>query len=197
MRAVVISSDNRSRLIQAATEAFLEEGYRVSVDRIAARAGVAKQTLYNHFTTKDELLGEVARSCAESTLIHLQAQNGDLRPALLSFAAVYRSRALSDSGLAMFRSIIGEAAKVPDLARSVFVKGTDKTAKGLAAFLERAMAAGKLRSDDSHFAADMLMGMLMALDRPRRLAGQRPLSAKAESARIERIVDCFLRAFAP
>lgn len=197
MRGEAVSSDNRSRLIQAATEVFLEEGYRASVDRIAARAGVAKQTLYNHFATKDDLLGEVARNCAEATLVHLQAQNGELRTALLSFAAVYRSRALSDSGLALFRSIVGEVAHVPAVAKAVFVKGTDKTANGLAIFLDRAMTAGKLRRDDARFAADMLLGMLLALDRPRRLAGQRPLSAKAEAARVERIVDCFLRAFAP
>jgi TetR/AcrR family transcriptional repressor of mexJK operon len=197
MQSVDNAGDSRSRLIQAATEVFLAEGYRASVDRIAARAGVAKQTLYNHFSTKDELLGEVARSCADSTLVHLQAGSGDLRPALLNFAAVYRSRALSDDGLALFRSIAGEIAKVPALARSLFNQGSDKTARGLAAFLERAMKSGQLRRDDSRFAADMLMGMLLALDRPRRLAGQRPLSAKAEAERVQHIVDCFLRAFAP
>jgi TetR/AcrR family transcriptional repressor of mexJK operon len=197
MGTVAISNENRNRLIQAATEAFLEEGYRASVDRIAARAGVAKQTLYNHFATKDELFGEVARSCAESTLGHLNAQNGELRTVLLNFAADYRSRALSDSGLALFRTIVGEMAQVTELARSVFAKGTEKTAKGLAAFLDRAMVAGNLRRDDAQFAAEMLLSMLLALDRPRRLAGHRPLSAKAESARVERIVDCFLRAFAP
>jgi len=192
----LVAAENRHRLIQAATEAFLAEGYRVSVDRIAARAGVAKQTLYNHFATKDELLGEVARSCAESTLVHLQ-RGGELRPALLSFAAVYRNRVLSDSGLALFKTIVGEMAKVPELARSVFVKGTEKTARGLADFLQSAMDAGDLRRDDARFAAEMFIGMLLSLDRPRRLAGQKPLSAKAEAARVERIVDCFLRAFAP
>ena len=52
---VPASSTCRERLILAASQALMEEGYRASVDRIAALAGVAKQTLYNHFTSKEEL----------------------------------------------------------------------------------------------------------------------------------------------
>ena len=51
-------AETRNRLIQAAREAFMAEGYRASVEGIAARAGVAKQTLYNHFPSKDELFSE-------------------------------------------------------------------------------------------------------------------------------------------
>ena len=190
------SSDNRSRLVQAATEVFLEEGYGASVDRIAARAGVAKQTLYNHFACKDELFGEVARQATESILGTLEGADGDLRAALLRFAAAYRSRALSDGGLALYRTISGQMAKAPALAGEVFAKCTDKTARGLAGVLGAAMAAGALCRDDAQFAAEMLMSMLIALDRPRRLAGYKALSARAEKARQARIVDCFLRAFA-
>ncbi|MBN8764196.1 MAG: helix-turn-helix transcriptional regulator, partial [Thiobacillus sp.] len=48
----------RERLLAAACEAFCEEGYQVSIDHIAARAQVARQTLYNYFHSKDELFGE-------------------------------------------------------------------------------------------------------------------------------------------
>lgn len=47
----------RARLIQAASHLFYREGIgRVSVDAVAAKAGVTKRTLYYHFPSKDDLV---------------------------------------------------------------------------------------------------------------------------------------------
>ncbi|MGA7271551.1 MAG: helix-turn-helix domain-containing protein, partial [Acidimicrobiia bacterium] len=40
---------NRERLLEAATEIFLEYGAEAPLDAIAARAGVGIGTLYRHF----------------------------------------------------------------------------------------------------------------------------------------------------
>jgi len=51
------SDDTRSRILSAATKLFYGEGIRtVSVDAVAARAGVTKRTLYYHFKSKDSLV---------------------------------------------------------------------------------------------------------------------------------------------
>ena len=39
-----IANDNRNRLLRAAVEIFMEEGYGASMDRIASRAGMAGPT---------------------------------------------------------------------------------------------------------------------------------------------------------
>ena len=50
-------SDARQRLIETAEQLFYADGiHAVGIDRIIAEAGVAKMTLYNHFSSKDELL---------------------------------------------------------------------------------------------------------------------------------------------
>ena len=47
----------RERLLVAADELFYEEGvHSVGIDRVIARAGVAKATLYHAFGSKDELV---------------------------------------------------------------------------------------------------------------------------------------------
>jgi AcrR family transcriptional regulator len=47
----------RERLLQAADELFYEEGVHiVGIDRVLARAGVAKASLYGTFGSKDELV---------------------------------------------------------------------------------------------------------------------------------------------
>lgn len=49
-------SDPRERIERAAYQLFSQHGIRaVGVDALAARAGVAKMTLYRHYPTKDDL----------------------------------------------------------------------------------------------------------------------------------------------
>ncbi|MDD5248078.1 MAG: TetR/AcrR family transcriptional regulator [Rhodocyclaceae bacterium] len=190
-------ADSRQRLLDAATDVFMEEGYHASVDRIAAKAGVAKQTLYNHFPSKDVLFGEVARRCTASILVPLDGDVSDVRESLLRFGALFRVKLLGDEGLAAFRALIAEVGRFPALARAFYDNGPAQTARRLAEFLERAMQKGAVRRDDPMFAAQMLLGMLGGVERTGRLCGQPGLAAEAEAQRLAHIVDCFLLAFAP
>jgi AcrR family transcriptional regulator len=190
------SADTRKRLVLAAREAFMKEGYRASVDGIAARAGVAKQTLYNHFPSKDDLFSEAATLSSSAIAVSLEGDTNDVRASLLRFATTFRQRVLGDDGLAMFRALTAETARFPALAQAFFAKGANRTAGRLADFLRRAMADGRLRQDDPRFAAEMLMGMLGGVEHIRRLCTA-PRPDVAEDIRIEQIVDCFLRAYTP
>lgn len=184
----------RQRLLEAACEAFREEGYQVSIDRIAARAQVARQTLYNHFHSKDELFGEVVRHSVQSVLVTLDG-DGDLRVTLLAFGDAYRTRLLSPTGIAIFRTMVAEAPRFPELAKQFFRQGPQTTRKRLADYLARAMEAGRLRRDDPDFAAEMLTAMLLDLDRLRGLIDLQ--TELLDSTKTARVVDCFLRTFAP
>ncbi|NNE79258.1 MAG: TetR/AcrR family transcriptional regulator [Silicimonas sp.] len=53
-------ADTKQKILRAAYELFYRQGIsRVSVDAIAARAGVTKRTVYYHFASKDEIAGGV------------------------------------------------------------------------------------------------------------------------------------------
>ena len=196
----IVATDNRQRLIRAATETFMEEGYRASMDHIAARAGVARQTVYNHFTSKDDLFSEVAHIAARAILVSLDGDGGDIRERLLHFATALRQRVLGDEGLAMYRILSAEVPRFPALGQAFFDKGSKQTARRLADFLARAMNEGTLRRDEPLFAAQTLMGMLYGYEHTRRLfcvSGTACPVLDAEQTKVAQIVDCFLRAFAP
>lgn len=56
------ASRSREKLLRAATELLVEAGPRgVTVDAVAETSGVAKSTLYRHYSTRDELLIDVVR----------------------------------------------------------------------------------------------------------------------------------------
>lgn len=193
-----VRSDNRARLMQAAAEAFLADGYRTSVDDIARRAGVVKQTLYHHFKSKDRLFEEVARELAKGILISLPGEPAGLRGDLVRFGTLLRRHVLGREGLGLFRTLSAEMPRFRVLARAIYAGSAGETRRRLAEFLARAMDRGLLRRDDAEFAADMLLGMLAGQDRMRRLFGVEPaLSGKGEDVRTGKIIDCFLRAFDP
>ena len=51
------SDTTRERIISAASKLFYDQGIRaVSVDAVAAKAGLTKRTLYYHFRSKDDLV---------------------------------------------------------------------------------------------------------------------------------------------
>ena len=185
---------NRERVLRAATAAFTLDGYRASIDRIALRAGVAKQTVYAHFHSKDDLFKEVVREMASRVLVQLDAES-DLRAGLLGFALAYRSRVLRPEGVAMFRTLTAEIPRFPSIARAIYEAGSGETARGLARYLERAMRDGRLRRDDPRFAAEMLLGMLVGPDRIKRLFGVARFYAAGEARRAARVVDSFLRMY--
>jgi TetR/AcrR family transcriptional repressor of mexJK operon len=187
---------HRERVLRAATSSFLSRGYRSSVDDIARRAGVAKQTVYHHFPSKDALFKAVALDLATGVLLELESPPQDLRAGLLRFALAYRSRALGPQGIATFRTLVPEVMRFPALARSMYAGSAGELVRRLAQHLLQAMDARQMRRDDPELAAEMLLSMLAGQDRIKRLFGV-PRSTESEIHRSTRIVDCFLRAYQP
>ncbi|MFA9390527.1 MAG: TetR/AcrR family transcriptional regulator [Prolixibacteraceae bacterium] len=48
--------DKKQKYINKALVIFKQEGLRLSIDELAAKMGISKKTLYNHFDSKDTLL---------------------------------------------------------------------------------------------------------------------------------------------
>ena len=58
--------DTRRRILENAYRLFYREGFqRAGVDALAEAAGVTKRTLYNHFPSKDALIGAVLEAQAD------------------------------------------------------------------------------------------------------------------------------------
>jgi TetR/AcrR family transcriptional regulator, mexJK operon transcriptional repressor len=177
---------HRERVLRAATSSFLARGYGSSVDDIARRAGVAKQTVYQHFANKDELFKAVAGDLAKRVLVKLEG--GDIRQSLIRFAVEYRKRALGAQGIATFRTLVPEVPRFRAVARDMYANSAGQMVRRLAEFLKE-----KLEAPDPEFSAEMLLSMLAGLDRMKRLFALPP-GPESESARAARIVDLFLKA---
>src|SRR6201994_246 len=60
------SEDSRNAILQAATDLVVEQGYAaVSIEKIAQRAGVGKQTIYRWWPSKGDVLMEALAGKAD------------------------------------------------------------------------------------------------------------------------------------
>ena len=184
-------------VIVAARAVFCEMGYRASIDKVAVRAGVARQTIYNRFGNKQALFEMAIDHFCEEMLAPLAVNEGCIRERLLRFAVAFRAQVLSPESINTHRVLVCEAPRFPELARRHFELCIDRTARQLAVQLEAAMQAGVLRQADSFEAATFLFDLLTGYDHLKSvIAGVRP-DPSGETAKVIRIVDTFLRAFQP
>lgn len=175
-----------------------ERGFRISMEAVAARAGCSKQTLYAHFGSKQELLRGVIAEHQELATARLSPTPEAPREALLAFAEEHLRHLSDPSVVAASQLLAAEAHQFPQEARDLYRDACDTLLRRLATWLQHAMDQGRLRHDDPHYAAELLLSMIVGMDFERQRfgvahrAGDRARRRWAESA-----VDAFLRAFAP
>lgn len=56
---------NKNKYIDKAISVLKQDGLRLSLEEIAGKMGITKKTLYNHFSSKDELLKECIQSISD------------------------------------------------------------------------------------------------------------------------------------
>lgn len=127
----VSSIEKREQILQGAMQVFLAHGYAgTSMDRVAATAGVSKQTIYSHFQDKQGLFTVLI----ERVTIHrLQNDLGSEplcgEPAILlrRVAHAFLDRMSSPDYLNLLRVIVAESGRFPELAelynRTVIQRG--------------------------------------------------------------------------
>ncbi|MBF0191972.1 MAG: TetR/AcrR family transcriptional regulator [Magnetococcales bacterium] len=187
----------RAEMLQVARRVFLERGLSASMEQLACEMGMARQTLYNHFESKDRLYAEMIRATAESFLFSLRADDTDFREYLIQFGLNIRKILLADDGVGLFRLMVAETARRPELAEIVYHSGPGNTLSQLRGVMESAMARGNIREAEADFAAEMLLSMLLGVEQVLRVLGRPERSVEAERQRVVLIVESFLRAFAP
>jgi AcrR family transcriptional regulator len=144
--------ERREGILKVAYAAFLNDGYAAtSMSSIAAKVGGSKATLYNYFSSKEELFAAVIEEkCRDfqELLFDAEVDTQDFRRALTRLVDKIVRRWLQDDNIATYRLITAETARFPELGRAFYMSGRHKGKQMLADYFARAQKAGDLTSAD-------------------------------------------------
>jgi len=153
-------------VLEAAHELFMAKGYEAaSMDAVAKAAGVSKATVYAHFNSKDELFAAiVTRICGQLTReIRAVIEAGlPLRQALLDIGGRFLEVLTDPKRVRMFRMVMGEVDRFPELGRVFYRSGPLVMQDCLAGYLEQAAASGDLAIPDAGQAARQFLSLVKA-----------------------------------
>lgn len=198
-----LSPIKRRQILAGARAAFNEHGYeRASVDLIAARAGVSKATVYNHFEDKKALFiacfSEEADVLREELRRSLDRAEGDIAAALQRVGERLLRLMLLPENVCLYRHTTAEAARFPEVGRTFFARGPDVVYAAIADWLLRWEEQGAIALDDARAAAVQFTTLCHGELVVRAHLGmvERPADADVRET-VRRAVRTFLRAYAP
>jgi TetR/AcrR family transcriptional regulator, mexJK operon transcriptional repressor len=156
-------------ILDAASAVFLRHGYRgTSMDGIAARAQVSKQTVYKHFADKETLFTAIVVATVDEAgdpvhddVRHLE-DTGDVEADLRGLARRQLHLVMQPRLLALRRLVIAEAGRFPELGRTFYERGAGRTVAALAATFEHLARRGLLDVEDSVLAATHFNWLVMS-----------------------------------
>ena len=150
-----------AELLEAALDLFVERGFAATkLDEVAARAGVAKGTLYLYFASKEELFKAVIQQgvlpVVEEGEGMLVQHSGDAAALLRNL--VYRWwELMGNTKLAAIpKLIISEAGNFPEVARYFYENVAQRIDNLLAEVLKQGMDSGEFRRVDVASAVDAI-----------------------------------------
>jgi AcrR family transcriptional regulator len=137
------------------------DGYaRMSVDAVAAEAGVSKPTLYLRYPSKAAL--------ATAALAHVREQTapretGDTRADLVALLRHFRAGVERPFGMAMVGTVLAEEHHIPELFAEFRRRLVEPRRRMVRSVLEGARARGELRTGvDLETAVNALVGSYYA-----------------------------------
>ena len=146
------------QVLAGARDVFMAHGFEgASVDDIAREAGVSKATLYSYFPDKRLLFSEVASfECLRRTDM-VMSELDLTAPPRVFLSAVGRhflTFVTSDLSRSIFRIVVAEAARFPDIGREFYENGPKLMRLMMVGYLQGAAERGEVRIEDFELAAE-------------------------------------------
>jgi TetR/AcrR family transcriptional regulator, mexJK operon transcriptional repressor len=165
-RRIPRGEKRREEIAAVAERVFLELGFtETTMQIVASRAGASKETLYRHFGSKEELFSEVVRARAERVYGGTEGEfrlQGEPREVLMQLGFNLLRLLLNEDPICLFRIVVAEAPRTPELGRIFFEQGPAQVLRQLTLYLERATRQGSLNCPDPTLAAKLFLGAVVA-----------------------------------
>lgn len=195
------SEEKRRQIVRVAAKAFEELGYeRTSMLTIAERFSGSKQTLYNYFPSKEDLLRAVLDFDVGEVVNQAMREFGaekNLRKALIRLGVAFLNGQLASSAMSNIRIVSTQPAE-SNLGTEFFENVLRPAWERVSDAFKSLMDEGKLRKSDPWRAALHWKGLVLLDLFDRRLLGAMTAADPKEvEAAAKDAADAFLKIYGP
>ena len=158
-----LSAKKRKSILDHAAHLFLKKGFgAISMDEISEAAGVSKRTLYNHFSTKKILFGEIVKlewqkvSYRKIHKPHIHKPE-DIFTAIMEHVlkTMYSARMQN-----LLRLVMAESDKFPELRTLQAKYGVEPLIDDFSSYIEYLNEKGVLDVDNPRIAVAQYVGLV-------------------------------------
>ena len=191
---------HRERVLNAATDCFLELGFqRTSTAEIARRARVSKRELYTCFKDKRDLLSAMifkAQDEMQTNLRTLWTSKDAPEEVLPKAAKILHGFILSEQFGKLLRIVAAESYHNPELARQFYDLGPNRGRKTTAKYLSYQMLQGRLKQADPIRAADDFLDLVVGAQLMTAMMLGQIKGEPQRRNRVKHAVEMFLKNYA-
>jgi TetR/AcrR family transcriptional regulator, regulator of autoinduction and epiphytic fitness len=156
-----VAQEKRALILAAATALFLEQGYdRTSLARVAEQSGVSRATLFKQFPTKAALFDAIVTASWAVAEEADPPPPGDVVRGLGEIGARYAELLGRAQMVDLFRIVIAELPRFPELAQAQFAQGKLPYYESVRRYLLAERDAGTVAIDDVDLATTQFLGMI-------------------------------------
>lgn len=162
------------------------------------RAGGSKRTVYKYFHNKEGLFAAVLVSLVDQMMEPLAPEITDeqgLYDTLEKLGRNYMDILLQDESLAIFRTVVSEGARFPELGKAFYESGPGAAVERLSNYLMQQVGLGVLRIANTEAAARQYFGMVRSDLHMRALLGLQLPNKQEILYDISRAVDIFVKEY--
>ena len=185
----------RDAILQATRRLLQQRGPGVTLEEVAEAAKVSRQTIYNNWPSKEQLLAAVIECGVDDIMRPLlqAAEDSDVAETLTVLARAYLKSLLDPAGFALLRLVLSSQEQH---GPAYFGAGSARAKRLLSEYLRRQAERGVLDMEDPDLAAEHFMGMLKGNYFLKvMLHGPSAIEPEAHERRITATVATFLRAY--
>lgn len=177
-------------VVGVATELFLSKGYdATSMEEVGAALGVSKPTIYEAFPSKQDLLAAVVDAALRGyEMSWLEAAARDempFEPFIDLFAKEFWGHLGTSSSGAIFRLLLLEGPRSPDLVATYVRRMKEPGGHTLRDVLSSAMARGECRKMDPTIVQHMFLAPGFLVLRDRLVFGKYAMTAELAAAYLD------------
>lgn len=184
------------QILEAAFRVFGSRGlHRATLDDVAREAGITKGTIYLYFPSKTALFSAMLKTRVNDIMPAMDAPRDggafEMRDRLATLARRLYRFFRSPAYLAMYRTIVSEAADFPEAAAVLYREGILPANQRLAEVIRRGIAAGEFRSVDPLVTARAFAGMFQVFAVSQELLGGKRIFPISEAMVVRTLTDVF------